>query len=205
MKDFLLSLFSFFAIICTTSSQEIEKDWQLSSSTQNGSLNFDNGDFELSLPNDTLHIKGSYIYQNNNLIFYFTEPEDSIAKYKVLQLTDSTLVFQGKETSYNFISEISKQETPDTLSEGGSITPSKGFTLHRFLRGVLGMLVLIAIAFAFSNNRKAIKWKTIGIGMGIQLILAIGILAGHKIGFNIGGIRIDLSFIGKIFDYGGRF
>lgn len=205
MKDFLLSLFSFLAVICTVSSQEIENDWQLSSSTQSGSLNLDNGDFVLSLPYDSLHVKGSYIYQNNNLIFYFNEPADSIAKYKVLQLTDSTLVFQGKENRYNFISEISKKETPNTLTEGGSISPSQGFTFNGFMRGVLGMIVLIAIAFAFSNNRKAIKWKTIGIGMGIQLILAIGILAGHKIGVNIGSVRIDLSFIGKIFDYGGKF
>lgn len=205
MKDFLLSLFCFFAIICTAASQEIEKNWQLSSSTQSGSLNLKNGDFELSLPNDTVHVKGSYIHQNTNLIFYFNEPADSIAKYKILQLTDSTLVFHGKENSYNFISEINKKETSLTLSEGGPIIPSQGFTFNGFARGALGMLVLLAIAFAFSNNKKAIKWKTIGIGMGIQLILAIGILAGHKIGFNIGSVRIDLSFIGKIFDYGGRF
>src|SRR5690606_23160954 len=131
---------------------------------------------------DTIHAKGSYIHQNNNLIFYFNEPADSIAAYKVLQLTDSTLVFKGKGNSYNFISEINNKETTTSLTKGGSITPSQGFTFNGFLRGALGMFVLIGIAFAFSNNRKAIKWKTIGIGMGIQLILAIGILAGHKIG-----------------------
>src|SRR5690606_30064207 len=120
MKEYLLSLFCFFAIICTTSSQEIEKDWQLSSTTQNGSLNFKEGDFEFSLPNETLHLKGSYIYQNNNLIFYVNEPGDSIAKYKVLQLTDSTLVVQGMQNNYNFISETNSKKAPTTLTKGGS-------------------------------------------------------------------------------------
>jgi len=71
-------------------------------------------------------------------------------------------------------------------------------------RGALGMLVLLAIAYFFSHNRKAINWKTVGYGLLIQLLLAIGILKGSQIGFNVGDYRIDLSFIGKIFDYGGQ-
>lgn len=53
---------------------------------------------------------------------------------------------------------------------------NKGFTLSSLWRGVLGMSVLILIAFLFSSNRKAINWKTIGIGLGIQVTLAVGIL-----------------------------
>jgi CNT family concentrative nucleoside transporter len=50
------------------------------------------------------------------------------------------------------------------------------FTLEKLLRGLLGMAVLIAIAWIFSTNRKAIRWKTVGIGLLIQVLLAIGIL-----------------------------
>src|SRR5690554_2427356 len=46
------------------------------------------------------------------------------------------------------------------------------------LRGVIGMAVIIGIALAFSNNRKAVNWKLVGKGLGIQLILAIFILKG---------------------------
>jgi len=71
-------------------------------------------------------------------------------------------------------------------------------------RGALGMVVLLAIAYLFSSNRKAINWKTVGYGLLVQFILAVGILKGSDIGFNIGDRRIDLSFIGGIFDYGGK-
>jgi len=76
--------------------------------------------------------------------------------------------------------------------------------IESILRGALGMVVLIGIAYAFSSNRKAINWKTVGYGLLIQLLLAIGILKGSAIGFNIGDRRIDLSFIGEIFNLGGK-
>jgi len=76
--------------------------------------------------------------------------------------------------------------------------------IESIFRGALGMVVLIGIAYAFSSNRKAINWKTVGYGLLIQLLLAIGILKGSAIGFNVGDRRIDLSFIGEIFNLGGK-
>ena len=35
------------------------------------------------------------------------------------------------------------------------------FNLVKILRGMLGMAVLIAIAWAFSSNRKAVNWKMV--------------------------------------------
>jgi CNT family concentrative nucleoside transporter len=59
-------------------------------------------------------------------------------------------------------------------------------------RGLLGMIVLIGIGYLFSSNRKAINWKTVGIGLGAQLILALGVL---KVPF----IKSIFEFIGGIF------
>ncbi|MBK7805877.1 MAG: Na+ dependent nucleoside transporter [Saprospiraceae bacterium] len=59
-------------------------------------------------------------------------------------------------------------------------------------RGLLGMTVLIAIGYLFSSNRKAINWKTVGIGLGAQLVLALGVL---KVPF----IKSIFEFIGGIF------
>ncbi|MBP6236053.1 MAG: Na+ dependent nucleoside transporter [Saprospiraceae bacterium] len=59
-------------------------------------------------------------------------------------------------------------------------------------RGLLGMTVLIAIGYLFSSNRKAINWKTVGIGLGAQLVLALGVL---KVPF----IKSVFEFIGGIF------
>ena len=63
------------------------------------------------------------------------------------------------------------------LADAGSqLIPNQGFSLESFGRGVLGLAVVLAIGFAFSAHRKRINWKTVGIGLGIQLILAIGVL-----------------------------
>lgn len=48
------------------------------------------------------------------------------------------------------------------------------------LRGAIGMVAIIGIAVAFSNNRKAINWKLVGTGLGIQFVLAIFILKGSS-------------------------
>ena len=69
---------------------------------------------------------------------------------------------------------------------------SEGFSLESFTRGVVGMITLLFIAYLFSSNRRAINWKTIGIGLALQLSIAIGIL---KVGF----IHDAFDFAGSIF------
>ena len=44
--------------------------------------------------------------------------------------------------------------------------------MQRFI-GILGLVVLLSIAYAFSNNRKAIKPKTIAWGLVLQFIFAL--------------------------------
>ncbi|RIV38191.1 Na+ dependent nucleoside transporter [Flagellimonas lutimaris] len=60
--------------------------------------------------------------------------------------------------------------------EVAEIIPNQGFTITTLLRGALGMAVLILISFFFSSNRKAINWKTVGIGLSLQVLIAIGVL-----------------------------
>lgn len=85
--------------------------------------------------------------------------------------------------------------TVDTtmVNDVDTLIPNQDFSLTSLWRGVLGMIVLLLIAYLFSANRKAINWKTTGIGLGIQLILAIGIL---KVSF----IRDIFSFLGYLFN-----
>ena len=63
--------------------------------------------------------------------------------------------------------------TANTLEQ---IIPNEGFSINSLWRGLLGMFVLILISYLFSANRKAINWKTVGIGLTIQLLIAIGVL-----------------------------
>ncbi len=195
MKNFFLSLFVFFAFTCVALSQQIEKSWITTSSSNSNHLHLNNGDFNLLITElDSKSSKGSYIHQNSNLIFYFNNPPDSISKYKILKLTDSTLILKNKSEIYRFISKkIEKEKVNDNPIIEDTIKPSQGFTFNSFLRGALGMIVLLFIAFIFSSNRKAINWKTVGIGLGFQLLLAIGIL---KITF----IRSIFNVLGKGFN-----
>ena len=75
--------------------------------------------------------------------------------------------------------------TTDTLQ----IVKSEGLTAESLLRGVIGMVSLLLIAFIFSNNRRAINWRTVGIGLLLQIGIAIGIL--------------KVSFVQQIFDFVG--
>lgn len=72
------------------------------------------------------------------------------------------------------------------------ILPSQGFSFGSLWRGILGMFSLIIIAFLFSSNKKAIDWKKVGIGLSLQLLIAIGVL---KIEF----IQAIFEFVGGIF------
>jgi CNT family concentrative nucleoside transporter len=71
------------------------------------------------------------------------------------------------------------------------IIDSQGFSLDSLLRGSLGMLVLLGIAILLSTNRRAINWRTVGFGLGAQLVLAVAVLKVEfvqKIFKGIGGL-----------------
>ena len=73
------------------------------------------------------------------------------------------------------------------------------------LIGILGILVIFGIAFLMSNNKKAINYKTVGVGFVLQIFFAIFIFKvpiGQKIFLGLG------KFITKILDFaidGGSF
>ncbi len=48
--------------------------------------------------------------------------------------------------------------------------------IYSILRGLIGVIVIIGIAFLFSNNKKKINWRLVGMGLLIQLIFAIFII-----------------------------
>lgn len=68
--------------------------------------------------------------------------------------------------------------SPSLLAQtnASEIIESQGFSLDSLLRGILGMVVLLAIAMALSTNRKAINWRTVGFGLAAQLLLAVAVL-----------------------------
>ncbi|WP_417237833.1 NupC/NupG family nucleoside CNT transporter [Bizionia sp.] len=197
MKNILLAITAIFFGITTSFGQDLEKKWS-SQSTSNPykSIEFKKGEFTFS--NDSIQdLKGDYLYQNNLLVFYYNDSLNSIKLFKIKELTDSTLIFKDKQATYTYISSTSVlAENPGPTvasnSENGVIIPSQGFSINSLWRGILGMVTLIFVSFLFSSNRRAINWKTVGLGLALQLIIAIGVL---KVGF----IKGIFEFIGKGF------
>lgn len=70
------------------------------------------------------------------------------------------------------------------------IDTSISFSLVHLLRGMLGIFVVLLIAYAFSENRRAISWRVVFLGLLIQILLAVGILT--------------VPFIKAFFEYGGK-
>lgn len=181
---FLLAVFfSFHAI----NAQEIEKKWQLSSS-QNDYLELLKGTYKLQIANDSINQQGDYLIQDN-FIFLFENGSDSPTKRFVIEAkTDSTLVIKNKGKAYSFFASNKKVET----KTNAQLIKSEGISFTSVWRGILGMISLLAIAYFFSSNKKAINWRTVTIGLGAQLILAFGIL---KVSF----VQYFFNVVGKIF------
>ena len=66
------------------------------------------------------------------------------------------------------------------------------FSLVTLFRGLLGMAVLLFLGFILSTDRRNIPWRTVFIGLIIQLMLAIGVLY-------VPFVRIIFEFFGQIF------
>ncbi|MCH4553245.1 NupC/NupG family nucleoside CNT transporter [Aestuariibaculum lutulentum] len=115
-------------------------------------------------------------------------PPDSI-QTEIAEPTASQIDSLTPTTS-NSEEIIVVEETETTVSS--PIVPSQGFSFSSLLRGALGMLSLIFIAFLFSSNRKAINWKIVTIGLAFQLLIAFGVL---KVDF----IKTVFEFIGGLF------
>lgn len=80
------------------------------------------------------------------------------------------------------------QQIPLSIDSGKFHAPSFG-TIGR---GIIGILFLLAVAFLFSNNRKAVSPKVVVLGLTFQIILAISVLY-------IKAVKAVIDFIGKIF------
>ncbi|PYV57162.1 MAG: NupC/NupG family nucleoside CNT transporter [Acidobacteria bacterium] len=79
--------------------------------------------------------------------------------------------------------------------------------MSRFV-GILGLLTMLALAFAFSTNRRAIRLKTVGWGLGLQLTFAVFVLRadiGRRI-FQMAGNAVNrllsYAFAGSEFVFG---
>jgi CNT family concentrative nucleoside transporter len=67
-----------------------------------------------------------------------------------------------------------------------------GITFGSILHGIMGMCAILLIAFLFSTNRRKINWKQVGIGLSLQILLALGVLY-------VAPVRYLFEVLGKFF------
>ena len=195
----LLIVFS----ITSVFSQTISKNWQLESEADSLSqqtffndareINFSEGRFHfLNESGQDTVASGDYLYQNKLLVLFYNTPKDTIQNLRVNSLSDSTMAIASGNSVFNL--KVKDQSATEVIpaKTAKTMVPSQGMSTSSVFRGVIGMILLIIIAFLFSSNRKAVNWKTVGLGLGAQLILAIGVL-------KITIVQKVFEFVGNIF------
>ncbi len=114
-----------------------------------------------------------------------------IAKANDVNVTKDTIV----ENSIIKDTIVDSTANGNGLADGNKIINAdlgEGLSFIGILRGLLGMMVLIGIAYVFSTDRKAISWRVVGIGLLIQVLVAIGIL-------EVPFIQAFFEIVGKMF------
>ena len=203
MTKYWYCLFFFIFGIFIVHSQNLSKDWNFQSAEKHSKIQSDfstedilsltEGHFEIKSSSDeSIKAQGDYMYQNKLLVFFYNPPNDTIRKFRISELSETALIISDNYNTYTF------KEVPKLIEEvipveaAKKIIPSTGISMSSLWRGILGMLVLLLIAYLFSSNKRAINWKTVLIGLAAQMLLAIGVL---KITF----IKNIFEFVGKIF------
>ena len=114
------------------------------------------------------------------------------AKYLMIVLVLAlplTLSAQSAQESQAEITSLIASDSSDLISD---LDQGQGLSFINIIRGLLGLGVILLIAWFFSENRKMIAWKVVAVGLGIQLLLAIGVL-------QVPFVRSFFEFVGGIF------
>jgi concentrative nucleoside transporter, CNT family len=104
-----------------------------------------------------------------------------------------TIISHQTLTDTSSFNKVEKQVDTFKANPRSNLIPARNqfkFNLVNLLKGLMGMLVILFIAYLFSDNRKAISWKVVGIGLGMQILLAVGVL--------------QVPVIQAFFEYGGK-
>ena len=72
------------------------------------------------------------------------------------------------------------------------LIPHDGISVTSIARGLLGISAIVVLAYLLSNNKKNIDWKTIGIGLLSQIIIAVGVI-------KVDAVKIFFEKIGEAF------
>jgi len=171
----LYTLLLLFLFALSINAQNIQSKW-ISSFDDESFLELkEDGTFTSILENDSIIKKGNWKYEKEILVLEYQDNNIASSSFDV-ELNNNTLALSNGHDIFSFVADntnVSISETPNTHL--AKTLPSQGVTFWGIIRGMIGLTVLILILTLLSSNRKAISWKVVGIGLGSQIILAIGI------------------------------
>jgi len=231
MNRFLIPFVILFFFGNTFIGQTLEKDWKFSSiQTTDGTSLFDiqpetdsfslkKGRFSYSLlAKNNLNASGDYMFQNNLLVLFYNTPSDTIRRYRVTELTDTTLKFTENKVTYAFTSDIDTPAEVLIAEEVIKTDPKNNLAVDTDLglgvsgksigRGLLGMFFLITVCFLLSSNRRKINWRLVLSGLALQLIFAVLVLKVDFVAYGFDWIsRMIVNFLniaeeGALFVFG---
>jgi CNT family concentrative nucleoside transporter len=173
-------IFVFIAISFSSFSKEIIAKWNFHSITSDSSkisknikvisngdamyINKD-GSFNYEIKSENLKATGTWNVSENLLTFSYRLPKIEI-RYFNINFEENKLFLNEKEITYTFKKEVISN----------TLLPTTGLTVNSVLRGILGILSLLLLAFILSRNRSRINWTLVVKGLGIQFLFAILIL-----------------------------
>lgn len=176
MKKILSIIFLIFLSISSYSNNLTQKWWfsEINSNDENINLEksfFSNSDyfilnsdssFSYQISEKKLYAKGTWALDNDLLSLYYSEPKDTVRFYKINKTSNQLILSEGNK-DYIFSNTLAKATNKKSLA-------------NNYLRGILGLLSLVFLAFLFSKNKKEINWSLVSKGILIQLVLAFLIL-----------------------------
>ena len=179
MKKIVLILSFLLSISFVSKAQNFIGNWSFNTITnqQNESILeisesdelhiFANNSFEYNLEaKNNLFAKGTWELKENILYLSYKSPSDTI-RYYTYKVENEVLNLKEGGLNYSF-TKIAEATSPKPIESES--------TFWNIVRGIIGVLTLLLIAFAFSQNRKKIDWTLVAKGLLLQFIFAIGIL-----------------------------
>lgn len=188
--------------------QSIEQKWNFAAITnadgdsifkisETDTFTLENGAFEYTLAaKNNLKASGDYIYQDGLLVLFYSQPNDTIRRYRVKTVTDTTLNFTENGVSYSFTTPSQEETmsviTPENSKENLQLDNSQsvGVSANSIGRGLIGMVFLLLVCFLLSANRRKINWRLVATGLGLQVVFAILVL--------------KVPFVARIFDFASK-
>ena len=173
MKKIILFLFLLFSF--SSNGNEISGKWFFKSILKENTLDSINlkpisnsdfflinkdGSFEYQISELNLFAKGTWLFENENLKLHYNAPNDTVRYYNII-LNNKELILN--ENSINYV--FSKDKLYNSQ-----------FSVYNLIRGFIGLIFLIFIAFLFSRKKNKINWNLVTKGLLIQIIFAALIL-----------------------------